>query len=251
MKGLLLTIALTIFPILAQSDDISISTVVPINNELFEEVTDIDGNIYKSVLFGNKKWFAQNLKVTHYRNGDKIPTDFRKFEWRRFHITKIGAYATYNDDPGNADLCGYLYNFYTIKDDRGVCPEGWHVPTDKEWMELEIYLGMNKNKVKSSGLRGTNEGSQLASNNELWQFGELVNETEFGTSGFNALPCGYREADNGEYLRSGKFGSFWSSTTQSNNVPLVRYLFSTAPEVYRSTSRPWSGLSIRCIGDSD
>ena len=77
---------------------------------------------------------AENLKVTHYRNGDAIPTDHSDSDWNNL---LTGAYAMYNGDANNADTYGLLYNWYAINS-RKIAPEGWHVPTDDDWKELEM-----------------------------------------------------------------------------------------------------------------
>ncbi|NOZ08942.1 MAG: PEGA domain-containing protein, partial [FCB group bacterium] len=153
------------------------------------ECIDIDGNSYKTITIGKQEWMAENLKVTHYRNGDPIPTGFSNSEWANL---STGACAVYNNYPSNAGTYGNLYNRYAVDDDRGVCPDGWHVPTDTEWMELEMTLGMTYEEAHNTGWRGTNEGSQLAGNAELCTDGDLVNNEEFGSSGFTAHPGGYR-----------------------------------------------------------
>ena len=93
----------------------------------YDTVTDIDGNVYQTVQIGDQFWMAENLKVTHYQNGDEIPCN------------------VYNDDPSNAAIYGRLYNWYAVDDERGICPEGWHVPSDdeadSEWQILVDYLG--------------------------------------------------------------------------------------------------------------
>ncbi|SVD28603.1 uncharacterized protein METZ01_LOCUS381457, partial [marine metagenome] len=101
-------------------------------------VTDIDGNVYETVEVGEQVWMKENLKVTHYRNGDEIPTGYSNDDWTNL---TTGAYAVYNDDSLNADIYGNLYNGYAVEDERGLCPEGWHVPTDQEYTELTDYLG--------------------------------------------------------------------------------------------------------------
>ena len=108
-------------------------------------------------------------------------------------------YFWYNDDSAsNAATYGALYTWAAAMNGsasscsnpsgvQGVCPIGWHIPSDKEWQELEIYLGMSESQADSTGWRGTNEGSKLAGNSGLWEDGSLENNAAFGTSTFNAL----------------------------------------------------------------
>ncbi len=107
-------------------------------------VTDIDGNIYETVQIGEQVWMAENLKVTHYNDGSEIPTEYSNSEWENL---STGAYAVYDDNESNADTYGYLYNWYAVDDSRGVCPTHWHVPSDDEWKELEMFLGMSQEEV--------------------------------------------------------------------------------------------------------
>ncbi|MEJ2629601.1 MAG: fibrobacter succinogenes major paralogous domain-containing protein, partial [bacterium] len=106
-------------------------------------VTDIDGNTYQTVKIGDQWWMAENLKVTHYRNNDEIPN---VTYWGDWHDLSTGAYCDYNNNEGNVSTCGHLYNWYAVNDSRNIAPEGWHVPTDEEWKELEMYLGMSRSE---------------------------------------------------------------------------------------------------------
>ncbi len=96
-----------------------------------------DGRTYDLVEIGGQCWFADNLATDQYRNGDPIPTGLDNATWSS---TNGGAYAIYNDNSANDVTYGKLYNWFTVADDRGVCPAGWHVPSDCEWMYLEGSL---------------------------------------------------------------------------------------------------------------
>ena len=206
-------------------------------------MTDIDGNVYQTVQIGNQLWMAENLKVTHYRNGDAIPTGLSDSQWIS---TTAGAYAVYNNNESNADNYGYLYNWYAVEDSRNIAPEGWHIPTDEEWMELEIYLGMSESEANSTGYRGTDQGSQLAGRADLWNNGNLENNSNFGTSGFTALPGGYRYEDI-YYDTMGIYGYFLSSTEGGSNDAWHRRLICYYSEVGRDSSSKRDGFSVRCI----
>ena len=210
---------------------------------------DIDGNIYDTIQLGDQLWMAENLKVTHYRNGEEIPTGFNDSGWINLNDTETGAYAVYNDDPVNAETYGNLYNWYAVDDSRGVCPEDFHIPTDEEWMELEMYMGMSYEEAHDSDNRGTDQGSQLAGNADLWFSGSLENDPAFGSSGFTALPGGYRSYGNGYYIFVGEIGWFWSSTAYNNNRAWHRVLSYDNSDVNRSSIFKRSGSSVRCVGD--
>ena len=215
-------------------------------------INDIDGNCYMTVQIGEQVWMAKNLKVIHYNNGDEIPTGYSNSEWGDLDETETGAYAVYDDDPSNSDILGNLYNWYAVDDERGVCPEGWNVPTDDEIKELEMYLGMSQSEADNTGSRGTNEGSKLAGRVNLWTSvypaENLVNDPEFGTSGFNLLPVGYQSYFGGYYFL-GYLGSFWSSTEYNSLNAWYRSLYSSTSKVYRGNDSNQNGSSVRCVRD--
>ena len=161
----------------------------------------------------------------------------------------IGAYSDYDNNPTNSETYGKLYNWYTVNDERGICPEGYHVPSDDEYSELEVYLGMSESETDIIGFRGTNEGSKLAGNSELWNIGVLVIDPEFGTSGFNALPAGFRVYSSGDFDTVGKHCYFWSSSENSNSHAWYRNLLYFNTRVYRNSPSKQSGFSIRCLAD--
>jgi len=210
-------------------------------------VVDIDGNSYETVVIGDQIWMAENLKVTQYNNGDPIPSGFSGSEWGDLDEPETGAYAIYYDDPVNADTYGALYNWYAVNDYRNVCPEDWHVPTDEEWMELEMFLGMSYEDAHNTGWRGTDQGSQLAGNADLWNSGDLENDPSFGSSGFLGLPAGYRNWDSGNYGYLGERGFFWCSDANDNLNACHHTLAYNFAGVGRGFSRKQFGLSVRCI----
>ncbi|MBI4645984.1 MAG: fibrobacter succinogenes major paralogous domain-containing protein [Bacteroidia bacterium] len=103
-----------------------------------QTVTDIDGNIYNTIIIGTQEWMQENLKVIHYRNGDAIPDVTGDTQWSNL---STGAYCNYNNNESNALIYGRLYNWYAVADSRNICPAGWHTPTDAEWTTLTDYLG--------------------------------------------------------------------------------------------------------------
>ncbi|NQU68686.1 MAG: fibrobacter succinogenes major paralogous domain-containing protein [Candidatus Marinimicrobia bacterium] len=209
-------------------------------------VTDFDGNVYNTVIIGDQEWMAENLKVTHYRNGDEIPNITNNSEWSSL---STGAYGIYNNDPTNTEVYGNLYNWYAVDDTRGVCPEGFHAPSDEEWMELEMTLGMSYEEAITEGYRGTDEGSQLAGNVDLWDSGALESNSEFGASGFLALPGGSRYDYNGYSYSMGNYCYFWSSTAISSGSAWCRFVGYNGSGVGRYSAYLRVGFSVRCIGD--
>ena len=190
---------------------------------------------------------AENLKVTHYNNGDEISTGYSNEGWIEL---ETGAYAIYNNDPNNIETYGNLYNWFSVDDDRDLCMEGWHVPSDQEIKELEMYLGMSEEEANSMSYRGTNEGSKLAGNADLWNWiDELENNSEFGISGFNAIPAGFRQYNSGLYLVMGSRYYFWSSTNYNSTHAYFRNLDMLYSSVYRFTTVMSFGFSVRCLAD--
>ena len=209
-----------------------------------KKVKDIDGNVYKTVKIGNQLWMAENLKVTHYRDGHPIHNLTDDDDWTS---TNDGAYCYYDNSFANGDTYGALYNWHAV-DNRNIAPEGWHVPTEEEIKELEMYLGMSQSEADDGVWRGTNEGSKLAGNLDLWSNGDLENNAEFGTSGFSFLPGGYRYYY-GNFSSLGYFGYFWSATEYDAGYAWSRILSCSGAQVGRVRSSKQSGFSLRCIRD--
>lgn len=207
-------------------------------------VIDIDGNIYSTILLSNQIWIAENLKVTHYRNGDPIPHVTDHEEWIN---TTSGAYCVYWNNPTNVDIYGNLYNWYAVDDERGLAPTGWHVPTDDDWKELEMFLGMTQTQADSTGYRGINEGIKLAGRGELWYPDVLENDPEFGSSRFTALPGGRHDYTGFYYLGFGAY--FWSSNEFNSNRAWNRLLNYIYTKIYRYNVPKMYGYSVRCVRD--
>ncbi len=140
-----------------------------------------DGRTYDLVEIGGQCWFAENLATDQYRNGDLIPTGLDNVTWQN---TTSGAYAIYNNNLANDLIYGKLYNWYTTVDARGLCPTGWHVPSDCEWMYLEGSLGMSITDQQSIGWRGNNSTAGSMKSTEYWS---SPNIGANNSSGFNAL----------------------------------------------------------------
>ena len=205
-------------------------------------VSDIDGNAYQYVIIGTQLWLTENLKVTHFRNGDAIPNVTDSAAWRS--LTN-GAYCDYNNDGGNVATYGRLYNWYSVTDTRGIAPAGWHVPSDAEWKELEMFVGMNQAAADSEGFRGTDEGAKLKeAGTTHWA---SPNTGATNTSGFAALPSGLRS--DGAYSGIGSYGVFWTPSTADAGGAWTRSLWYNHSSVLRDNSNPHDGFSVRCVKD--
>ncbi len=200
-----------------------------------------DGRSYDLVEIGGQCWFAENLATDQYRNGDAISTGLDDLTWQN---TTEGAYSIYNNDPANNVTYGKLYNWFTTVDSRGLCPTGWHVPTDCEWMYLEGSLGMSVADQEGVGDRGAGVGGAMKS---LFYWSS-PNFGASNSSGFTALPGGYRYFG-GDFGTIGNVGFWWSSTSSSNNSSLYRDLSFDDSGVYRVNYGSNFGFSIRCLKD--
>jgi uncharacterized protein (TIGR02145 family) len=181
------------------------------------------------------------LATDQYRNGDLIPTGLDDATWS---ATTSGAYAIYNNDAANDVTYGKLYNWYTTVDTRGLCPTGWHVPTDCEWMYLEGSLGMSVADQETAGWRGTTEGGALKATTN-WT---SPNTGATNSSGFTALPGGYR-VYNGSYNLIGTYGSWWSSPEFNSSHAWNRLLNYSISSVLHNYNFKQAGFSVRCVRD--
>lgn len=207
-------------------------------------MTDQDGNVYQTVKIGDQWWMAQNLKVTHYRNGDVIPNVTDNTEWANLNT---GAYCVYDNDESNVETYGYLYNWYTVDDYRNIAPEGWHVPTDDEWKELEMYLGMSESEADNTGWRGTDEGNKFKSTSGWHSEGMSTNE-----SGFSALPGASRGGSHGNFDGLGFYAHFWSSSESNKYSAWRRALYHESSKIDRYNYDKRYGFSVRLVkGESN
>jgi len=202
-------------------------------NENNGTVTDVEGNIYKTVKIGNQVWMAENLNTTKYRNGDQIPNDTSTAEW---YLLTEGAFCNYNNDANNSKSYGKLYNWYAINDSRHLAPVGWHVPANAEWSILFTFLGGDSiagAKLKETGIShwpGPNSGS--------------TNE-----SGFTAIPGGFR-SEIGDFKFINYRGYWWSSTLTTQTMAWDFILLPNFNGVFDGDwERVSVGLSVRCIKD--
>lgn len=219
----------------------------PVLEVITGTVTDIIGNEYKTVKIGDQWWMAENLRVTKYKNGVDISYITNGDEWS--HLA-TGGYSAYNNNTDNVFPYGYLYNWFAVDDSRGICPEGWHVPSDQEWMELEIYLGMSKTEVDSFGWRGTDQGGKLKeAGTDHWM---TPNTGATNETGFSALPSGGRASDpiyRGAYFYFGIHTAIWSSSEYSTEEGLFRVLEYDQSKIKRNYYLKTNGFSVRCVGN--
>jgi len=195
-------------------------------------VIDIDGNVYRTIKIGNQWWMAENLKVTHYCNGDAIPNVTDNSTWSNL---TTGAYCNYDNDVNNVTTYGRLYNWHAVNGSRNIAPTGWHVPTDAEWQTLVDYLGGESvagGKMKEIGTKHW-DGENIGATNE---------------SGFSALPGGARQGG-GTFGVMGNHTDFWTSTESSISDAWYRTLGRYYSGVSRMTNSKQNGCSVRCMRD--
>ena len=204
---------------------------------------DIDGNIYTTVKIGSQTWLKENLRTTKYNDGTPITKVTDNTEWSNLTTE---AYCWYDNDSATyADPYGALYNWYAVETEK-LCPTGWYVPSDEEWKELEMYLGMSQAEANNEGFRGTNEGSKLAGNGELWLSGLLTDNIEFGTSSFDAIPGGFRHSDEG-FNTIESSGHWWSTNEDILTTAYGRIINASLTGICRLSYNKEYGFSVRCL----
>lgn len=191
--------------------------------------TDIDGNSYPLVTIGPQVWMKENLRVSHFRNGDAIPTTTvdpgettDPYQW------------VYNNDESNLVKHGRLYNWYTVIDSRKICPTGFHVPTDGDWNTLISYLGGSSvagGKVKEAGLVNWISPNVGASNE----------------TGLTILPSGAGAFST--FLHMGESFYQWSENAFDSALSLVWRMSTNHSEIQQTTAGRRQGYSMRCVRD--
>lgn len=232
---------------------------VPENGDESGTVSDIDGNVYPTVVIGSQEWMAENLRTTRYANGDDIATGLDDNEWI---TTSDGAYAIFphenvegvNSEEQMIEYYGKLYNWYAVDDSRKLCPAGWKVPDNNDWDILEDFL--------TSEGHGEQEGNVLkdcrqvdsplggeCQTNEHPRWNEDTWNDNYGTDlyVFSGLPSGYR-GNNGFYFANGMLALYWTSSESGDNVAWHRHLSVNGSILNQDNMhQKITGFSIRCI----
>ncbi len=196
----------------------------------YGSMTDIEGNIYKTVTIGTQTWMAENLRTTKYNDS----TDIQNVTIDLWKFMGQGSYCNYNSatSPDTIATYGRLYNWYAVNTGK-LAPVGWHVPTDAEWTTLTTYLGGES--VAGGKLKETGKTHWLLPNTGC------TNET-----GFTALPGGYC---NGSFYDIGFSGDWWSATEYETTSARFRSMGFNQKTVYSSHLSKKVGLSVRCVKD--
>lgn len=214
----------------------------------YSTMSDVQGNVYKTVKIGGKWWMAENLRTTVKRDSSEIANLSNIQEWSQ---ATSPALCDYDNIKENAATYGHLYNWYALTDSLSIAPEGWHVPSDAEWKELERELGMDEGSANAMGWRGAEEGNKLKVQAPAgWT--RLTGDPVWGNneSGFSALAGSCRLPD-GKFGNPGLFatGFWWSNTPQGLDKAYYRYLDKSNTNIYRNTTDKNYGFSVRLVKD--
>ncbi len=220
------------------------------------QVNDVDDNTYNTVKIGDQLWFKENLEVVHYRNGDAIPNVTDLPAWS--NLTN-GAYCSYDNNASNGDLYGRLYNVYATVDNRNLCPAGWRIPAEFDWIVLENYLIAN-----GYNYDGTSTGNKIAksmASETGWESSSTtgaVGNTDYSAyrnkSGFTGLPGGFLypvATGLPGFNRIGSGAVWWTSTeVDPAHTTAASIWWDWANEtrtMYGTGDLKSSGFSVRCI----
>lgn len=187
----------------------------------------------ETVVIGTQVWTTKNLDVSTYKNGDIIPEVKNPILWDNL---TTGAWCYYDNDPKNGAIYGKLYNWYAVNDSRGLAPKGYHIPSDKEWDALIDYLGGSRvagGKMKETGTEHWNSLNKYATN----------------SSGFTALPGGYRNNQFSSFYCISNYGNWWSSSEEVGSRVFYYSLKRKGGNPKSYLNLKTNGFSVRCIKD--
>ena len=227
-----LSISIIVLLIIACSEDTApTQSNLPDGAITDSSVTDIEGNVYRTVRIGSQVWMAENLKTTQFNDGQPIPNVTGNSQWENLSTP---AYCWYNNDVQNKNIFGGLYNWYAVNTGR-LAPEGWHVPTSEEWTTLINYLGGEN--IAGGKLKETGTDHWLSPNTGA------TNET-----GFSAIGAGVRD---NVFMLILEDNYIWTASQESGGYGLpcqvhLKFSHQRAP-LY--TMQPYSGFAVRCIKD--
>ncbi len=227
-----------------------------IKPEIFKNaVVDYDGNTYDAVKIGNQVWMASNLRVTHFSNGNEIPIIVRD---DYYEIHEPSRYFP-NDNSDLVDQNGLLYNWYAAVDGdissasnpsgiKGICPEGWHLPSRAEWIELVEFLGSHEEYCTG----GTSNIAKSLAATSGWNYSSHDNavgnnQSENNQTAFNAIPVGCYRGDHTAYM--GDFALFWTCEEAGISKAYEFIIRASQPTVIMPDETKSVGLSVRCVRD--
>lgn len=219
-------------------------------------VRDYDGNVYNTVQIGSQCWTKENLKTTHYMNGTAIPLGSTA-------STTVAYRYNPNNDAANVATYGYLYNWPAVMNGeassntipsgvQGICPDGWHVPSDREWQEMEFAAGMSASDTVRQQFRG-NIVARLCGNTG-WSSSSVANAAgntsaeNRNSTGFSICPAGYYNAASSEGVVHE--AEFWTASMYNSDSSFRRDCFYTNVGINRTAFNKNRGFSVRCVHDT-
>ncbi|MFO7615761.1 MAG: fibrobacter succinogenes major paralogous domain-containing protein, partial [Bacteroidales bacterium] len=217
----------------------------------FARCTDPDGKHYGVVELGEQTWMAENLAFLPA----VCPSDVGSDTAKCYYVSGYeGTSVSSAKGEPNFKNYGVLYNWPAVMNGesksnsvpsgvRGICPDGWHLPSDAEWMILEQYLGMSESELSNTGWRNTGTVGKKLKSISGWN----NNGGGDNSSGFNVIPAGDRDISGG-FTGLGIYTDFWSSS--EFNVTLLawaRGFYTRWDGVTRSFITRRYGFSVRCV----
>lgn len=207
----------------AIQDEVVYGEEMIIQTETLDSLTDErDGQSYLIKSYGSQTWMVENLNY--------------KAE---------SSWYFENDSAANADEFGRLYSYQSALE---ACPPGWHLPSDEEWKELEMWLGMPGDSVDFTGWRGETVGSSMKEPGfRLWY--DVMNTNSTNESGFTIRPSGELDINAMSFTQAGTLGEYWTSTQEGENV-WIRACNAQRGKVLRyQIDKSKFACSIRCVKD--
>jgi uncharacterized protein (TIGR02145 family) len=220
-----------------------------------QTVTDYDGNVYDTIHIGTQIWLKENLKTTHYSDGAEILDGTSAGDISGNYTSKY--YFDYENHPTNTVIYGKLYTWAAVMNReassnsnpgivQGVCPIGWHIPSDAEWNSMEKYLDITVDSTLYAGWSGTDIGNKLKESGIIhWLSGNNGNNS----SNFTGLPGGSRYPD-GSFDNLNANGTWWTSAAYNSSSAWYRELYYGNANILRDNINKSFGLSVRCVMDS-
>lgn len=227
-------------------------------NVIRRAVTDIDGNIYDAVQLGNQVWMAENLRTTRYADGTSIPMGSTVSETEPYRYTP-GPHESNIENMGNELRYGYLYNWPAVMHGasssssnpsgvQGICPNGWHVPSDAEWTQLTNYM---KTQPSYMAIGNADHLAKALATTWGWISSDEMdavgnNPSTNNATGFSAPPAGICDGYNSHF---GSYAIFWSATEHYDYSAYTRNIITFVSTVDRGPNVKSNGFSVRCVRD--
>jgi len=219
----------------------------------YGSVSDVDGNNYRTIDIGEQVWMAENLNTSRYADGSAIPLVADSADWTKLEVDEK-AYCWFDNSDSMRNIYGALYSWAAASGGQqvmegealqGLCPDGWHLPSDEDWKTLEAFLGMGANELDRKDWRG--EGVASALKEQGYSHWDFPNEGD-NSSGFTALPNGFRSTNGSFYAY---YGAFWTANEDPSSVDLAwfRSMLSQREKVLRERDFKGSGFAVRCVQD--